>query len=183
MLEAVDLDVEPRLRPEEVRFIAQELRVDQRVRQIELEEQHLVARPGPGAAGPIDLDRPVEDVEVVAAVRARHRISDRRLHEPPSECRLLDHRRDLVRRSNVAEIHQQAMHRGDRDATLGRDVARVQPPDAVDADSGRRSTVMRDDHVDQTGARPRQPVQFGRRAVTQRRAADGEDGREPFSLA
>ena len=67
----------------------------------------------------------------MASVRSGHRVSGGSFAEPPSVRGLVDHVRELVRREDVAEVHERPRDRGDGDSLVRRDVARVQRPRAM----------------------------------------------------
>jgi hypothetical protein len=103
---AVDLDDEVEVRPAEVDLYVLDSGVDQRFGQAGFagkgEEAVLELAARAGAAGCVELQRLVEDVEVVAAVGPADRGLDGALVEELAERGLVDHVRELVRGEQVA---------------------------------------------------------------------------------
>jgi hypothetical protein len=133
---SVDLDDEPLHGPVEVDLEAEELRVDQRV----LRAHHGVVRLlcptlESGAAGGVDGQRFVDDVQVAATVGAVHGITHRRFDEAAEEGGLVHARCQLLGSVLVSEVHEGAMDRRDRDALAGRDVAAVEGSVAMDSNA------------------------------------------------
>ena len=133
------------------------------------------------AAHPVQLDRRSSTCQLATAVRPRHRVAHGGLDEAPEERRLMDDVGDLMGRLLVAQINQQAMDRGERDALVGGQLARVQPPHRVHPHAlGPRPT--RRDHLDHRLPEPAHAVQGTAREVTERSAAR-ERRRQPLALA
>jgi hypothetical protein len=134
---AVEFDDEAVVGPVEVDL---DLRVDERLWQTGVndagKEVVFGGAAGAGAAGVVELDRVLEDLEVRAAVRAGHRGLDRSRVVAVAEPRLVDHVRELVGGEHVGQVDQRAGDGRDRDPVAGRDVARVRAAPEMHAHPG-----------------------------------------------
>ena len=82
---------------------------------------------------------------MVAAVGALHRVADREFDVAAAKGGLLDHVGELVRRQQVAEVGERAVHGRDGNALVAREVARIEPAAAVDLDAVERTKQRRND--------------------------------------
>jgi hypothetical protein len=92
-----------------------------------------------GGAGVVEGDGLLEDVEALATVQALCAVTDGRL-DPAAE---VGGPVDDVGEPLVGEVDDRAVDRRHRDASFGRDIARVEPADGVNllTPSGRRFRV------------------------------------------
>ena len=123
---AVDLDHEPVLGPVEVDFEAVQVGVDVRFGVAERQERVLACALRARASGVVELDRPLEHVQLAASGDAGHRVAHSGLDEAPAVGRFVDDVGELVGREDVGEVDQRAVDRGHRDAVVRRDVTRVE---------------------------------------------------------
>jgi hypothetical protein len=148
-----------------------------------LRDGGLVAALEPGAALLVEGESGFEDVEVVAAVRSRHRIACRFLVEPALERGLVDDVGQLERRLNLREVDEHARGRGDRDALEARHVPRIEVLGPMEPDAREISALAKDNDIDHRGAKTDEPAQLGGREEAEQRAfAAGEHSREKPGL-
>jgi hypothetical protein len=180
----VDLDDEPFVGPEQVHldeFVGcLNTGIDERgwevggldVREDLVLEVALRAR----ASVRVGFEGSLQDAEV-SAWRAGHRGSGGLFAEAVAERGLVDHVGELVLGQDVGEVDEGAGHGGDRDAAVGREIARVEVAGPMSADAGYGSAATERDHVDAVdAAAPRGQVNGGSE-VTESRSLAGPEHR------
>ncbi len=179
----VDLDSDAAIRPVEVDLEAVQGGVDERLGKPEPQERVLRAAARPRAARTVKRDRLLEDREVVATDGARDRVADGGLDEAASERGFVDDVGELVRSQHVGEVDEHPVDGRDRDAAIGRELARIEPAHRVHLDAFKPVPGGRDDR-DGRRDEARHAAELRGREVAERGfGAAREHGGQPFPLA
>jgi hypothetical protein len=176
----VDLDGELQIRPVKVHLEAVKLGVHSRLAELgrlhQGEKHVLAAASRTGAAARVELESSLEYVEVVTAVRSRHRVADGGLHEAAVEGCFVDDVRELVSRHDVREVDERAVDGRDGDHAAAGDLTPIEPIAAMDLDAF-QTTPPRGDDGNQRGTVTRDLVKLRRGHVAYRRAIAGREHR------
>jgi hypothetical protein len=119
-----------------------------------VKEGILRAAPGPRAAAEVQLDRLLEDVQLVTAVGSRHCSTCGAEVEALAVRGLVDHVRELELGEHVAEIDERPRHGRHRDAAIDGYVERVEAEALVDHDARDRLVAAGHEYMRDRGREP-----------------------------